>query len=66
MRSPSKIAQKYYTAMSHKSISKLEQYLHPEVEFKSPLIQIVGKENVAQGAQNFMSSFNSLEIHHIF
>lgn len=52
--------------MSHKSIPELEKYLHPEVEFKSPLMQIVGKENVAQGAQHFMNAFNSLEIHHVF
>lgn len=66
MQSPSLIAKKYYTAMGQKKIQALEQYLHPEVEFKSPLMQVVGKENVAQGALKFMDVFNSIEIQHIF
>jgi hypothetical protein len=66
MQSPSEIAKKYYTAMGNKNIQELEQYLHPEVEFKSPIMQTVGKENVVQGAQNFMNAFNAIEIQHIF
>lgn len=65
MQSPSEIAKKYYIAMGHKNIQELEQYLHPEVEFKSPLMQTVGKENVVQGAQTFMNAFNSIEIQHV-
>lgn len=52
----------YYTAMSHKDLSSMEQYLHPNVQLISPFATIKGKETILKAAQQFFSLFESLTI----
>ena len=62
MSSLSDIAHNYYTEMGNKNVQGLEQYLHPDVEFISPLGKKSGKDNVLSAAKGFMNIFDSLVI----
>ena len=54
------IAENYYTQMGAKNLEKMEQYLHPDVKFKSPLSEIIGKENLLSAISGFFSMFEFL------
>lgn len=56
------IAQKYYAAMNHKDLATATSYLHPDVEFLSPFLEIKGKEKVIDAVSGFMQSFNMISI----
>lgn len=66
MASLSTIARNYYTYMSNKNIKGLEQYLHPDVQFISPMSKMAGKDSVLGAAQGFMTIFDALEIRQTF
>lgn len=57
-----KRAQAYYLCMSEKNIEKMGEYLHPDVQFMTPLMSITGKENVLEGAKFFLPSFKTLTV----
>ena len=56
------IAKAYYTAMAHKDMATLEQYLHPDVKIKTPLFALQGKEAVFGSVKNFSFFFTTLVI----
>ena len=61
-RNTAEIAKAYYTAMAHKDMATLEQYLHPDVKIKTPLFALQGKEAVSESVKNFSSFFITLVI----
>lgn len=56
------LARAYYTAMSKKNISELEEYLHSDVQMISPFVKIAGKEAVLGAIKKFTSYFETLTI----
>lgn len=56
------VAEAYYTAMGEKNFSGMEKYLHPNVQFSSPLGELKGREAVLEGAKKFVSFVNRLTI----
>jgi ketosteroid isomerase-like protein len=43
-------AEAYYKAWSEKDIARMRSYLHPEVQFLSPVAQLSGREAVLEAA----------------
>lgn len=56
------IAEGYYAAVNNKSLSDVEQYLHPHAELVSPLSRIKGKESVLNAVKGYMTIFNTLSV----
>lgn len=56
------LAEKYYTLVGEKNIEGIKKYLHPNVEFCSPLKTLKGKETVIEAVSNFMNVIESLAI----
>lgn len=52
----------YYTAMGEKNFLVMEQYLHPDVRFRSPLAEVNGREAVLEAAKKFVSLVKTLTI----
>ena len=52
----------YYTEMGKKNIEGLAMYLHPNVQFKSPVAKAVGKEALIEATKSFMNLFSTLTI----
>jgi len=48
--------------MSNKNVQELDLYLHPDVQFISPLGTMSGKDTVLRGAIGFMHMFDTLDI----
>lgn len=55
-------AVEYYTLISEKNAEAIQKYLHPDVEFQSPLASLKGKEAVLKAVSNFMNAFHTLKI----
>lgn len=55
-------AAEYYTLVGEKNAEGIQKYLHPHVEFCSPLATLKGKEAVIEATSNFMNAFKSLTI----
>lgn len=55
-------ADAYYTEMGKKNIEALAKYLHPNVQFKSPVAKAVGKEALLEATKSFMNLFSALTI----
>lgn len=60
------IAESYYRAMAEKNITEMDKYLHPDVQFSSPLSKLTGKEAVLEAAKKFIVFFNALTIREKF
>lgn len=60
--SPLSIAEAYYTAMSEKNLAGLEKYLHPDVQFTTPLGEMKGREAYLLAAKGFIAFFKTLTI----
>lgn len=56
------IAEAYYTAVGKKDFANIEKYLHPDVQFKGPVSQYMGKKELLEGTKKFTSFFNALKI----
>lgn len=56
------VARAYYTAMAHKDVAGISQFLHPDVELISPLATLHGKEAVINASKGLMATFTSLDI----
>ncbi|MBY0501569.1 MAG: nuclear transport factor 2 family protein [Alphaproteobacteria bacterium] len=56
------IAEAYYGAMAEKNLKRLGEYLHPDVQFKSPFKEILGKEVFLDVVKEFMTLFETLTI----
>lgn len=56
------IAETYYQAMIKKDVQEMGKYLHPEVEFISPLGNLKGKEAVIQAAKKATGFFDTMTI----
>ncbi len=56
------IARAYYTAMAHKDVVGIGQFLHRDVELISPLATLHGKEAVINASKGLMAVFKSLDI----
>jgi len=52
----------YYTAMNNKDLNTIAQYLHSDMEFKSPLQTAKGKEKVLETIKRFMEAFEQITI----
>lgn len=55
-------ANAYYTLVGERDVEGIKKYLHPDVEFYSPLSSCKGKEAVIKATTGFMNSFKSLAI----
>lgn len=55
-------AEEYYRLVGEKNIQAIEKFLHPDVEFYSPLANLKGKEAVIRATSGFMQAFKSLSI----
>jgi len=56
------LAFEYYTQVSGKKADEIKKYLHPEVEFSSPLMTLKGRDAVVEATRNFMKAFATLKI----
>ena len=56
------IIESYYKAMGEKNIASMEKYLHPDVQFVSPLAKLKGKEAVLEATKGFANFFKTLTI----
>lgn len=56
------IAEAYYRALGAKEFQKVEQCLHPEIQFVGPLAEERGREAVLQAAKGFSQLFKTLTI----
>lgn len=56
------IAVAYYTAMAEKNMSKVADFLNPDVVFSAPLATMVGKENFLHRVEEFFACFLTLTI----
>lgn len=56
------IAVAYYTAVGEKNIEVVAKYLHPDVEFVSPVSQLEGKEALLEATEKFASFLTSFKI----
>lgn len=57
-----KLAEEYYLQISLKNIEGIKKYLHPAVDFCSPLTKTKGIDALVENTGNFMKAFNSLII----
>lgn len=57
-----KRAEEYYTLIGKKDATDIKEYLHPDVEFSSPLATLKGSNAVMEATSNFMKAFKSLKI----
>jgi hypothetical protein len=55
-------AEEYYKLVGEKNAEGIKKYLHPDVEFYSPLASLKGKEGVVEATSHFMNSLKSLKI----
>lgn len=55
-------AEAYYKLVSEKNGEGIQKFLHPDVEFSSPLASIKGREAVVEATSHFMKAFSSLKI----
>ena len=56
------IAEAYYNHMLKKNFDAMEQCLHPDVHFISPLAEMSGRGDVAKSARNLSNILASIEI----
>lgn len=56
------LAEEYYKLVGEKNIEKIQNYLHPDVEFYSPVSTLKGKKAVIESTRNFMNVIQSLTI----
>jgi hypothetical protein len=56
------IAREFYTAMSNKKLTAIEPFVHPDIEWSSPMGQTSGKEEYLASVKGFMNFFKSLTI----
>src|SRR5258708_7516304 len=56
------IAEAYYTAMGQKNIADAAKYLHPDVQFTGPIMQIQGKEEVMEAIKRLTSFCKAITI----
>ena len=56
------IGEAFYKAMGEKNIADMEQYVHPNIQFKGPLAEVTGKEEYLEVVKNFMSFFKTLTV----
>lgn len=56
------IAMHYYNAMLAKDFDTMASYLHDDVHFISPLVQMQGKEAVILAAKNLSQILDNIEI----
>ena len=56
------IAEMYYTAMNNKNFETIEQLIHPDIVFISPLTELKEKSAVLQAVRGFTQAFRSLSI----
>ena len=56
------IAEAYYRAMEEKDMTRLGDYLDPEVIFVGPLAEVKGKEAVLAAAKGFSSFLKKITI----
>lgn len=60
------IAESYYKAMGRKDESTMATYLHDDVKFIGPLVELQGKENVLNGAKGFFAMYSDIDIQEKF
>lgn len=56
------VLESYYTAMNEKDLPGLAKYLHPQVQFLSPLAQFEGKGAVVAAIEGLLEAFSKIEI----
>jgi len=56
------VAQDYYRAMLQKNFAEMEECLHPDIHFISPLAEMSGKEAVVSAAKNLSQILSNIEI----
>jgi hypothetical protein len=56
------IAEAFYAAMANKDLSALEEYLHPDVHFRSPFVQASNAQGYLEAARKFVAFFTSLTV----
>ena len=54
-------AEKYYLALARKDLTEMAQYLHPDVEFVSPLANLKGKQAYLQAAKGFAEAIVTIK-----
>jgi len=61
-RNNAALAEALYTHMGENNVDGMEPYLHPEVQFITPLANLTGKDAYLEATRNFTKSFSSLKI----
>jgi ketosteroid isomerase-like protein len=60
------VAEKYYAALARKDLTEMAQYLHPDVEFISPLATLQGKQAYLKAAKGFAEAIVTITVRGIF
>jgi hypothetical protein len=66
MTSNASIAEIFYKEMSAKNIPALEHYIHPDVQFITPMAKLQGKKAYLDAVKTFSAFFQSLTIRATF
>lgn len=61
-KKPVELAEEYYTQVGEKNAEGINQYLHPDVEFYSPLTALKGKKAIIEATHGFMKVIETLTI----
>ena len=56
------LAEEYYNKVGEKNAEAIQNYLHPDVEFRGPLATLKGREAVLEATTNFMNMIKALKI----
>ena len=56
------LAEEYYQLVRRKDAEGIKKYLHPNVEFRSPLLALKGKPAVVEATSQFMKALESLVV----
>lgn len=56
-------AEAYYHAMNVNDLTGMASYLHPDVQFVSPMVNVAGKESVLAAVKRFRSRLKSIIVH---
>jgi SnoaL-like domain len=56
------LGEEYYTLVGERNVEGIKKFLHPDVQFQSPLATLKGKDAVVEATSGFMKTFQSLTI----
>lgn len=56
------VGESYIKALAEKDIEKIKTYVHPAVEFKTPLMRLSGRDEFLNAARQFVAHLKNLQV----